>query len=393
MGGPLAGIRVLEMANFVSGPYAGMLLADLGATVLKVEIVDGGDPFRKWGGADGGIRPQFAAYNRGKQSIAVDIAKPAGKEVFRRLAAGVDVLIENFRPGSLERQGLGYETLRRDNPGLIYCAISGLGQSGPFAGRPAYDSIGLALSGLWSRFIDPKRPRPMGPAMADQLTALYSTYAVLGALVHRLRDGEGQRVDVNMLLASMAFMPDATASYLADGEIGDLDTRPARSQAYSLLASDGRPVTIHISSVPKFWEGLTRAIDRPELATDPRFATNADRVRNYAALRELLEGIFRTRPRDEWLGRLEAEDVPSAPIYAIDEALDSPEAEPIHPVARYGAGERAFRLIRPPADFASTPVGGGSPPPYLGEHTGAILGDLGYSPAEIQSLREEGAVA
>ena len=393
MAGPLAGIRVLEMANFISGPYAAMLLADLGATVWKVEMTQGGDPFRKWGGRKGGSRPQFAAYNRGKQSIAVDITTPGGKEVFRRMAAEVDVLIENFRPGALERQGVGYETLRASNSGLVYCAISGLGQSGPFAKRPSYDSIGMALSGLWSRFVDLANPRPPGPAVADHVTALYATYAVLGALVHRLRGGEGQRIDVSMLLANMAFMPETIANYLAEGEVGDLDSRPSRSQAYGLLAADDLPVAIHISSVPKFWEGLTRAIGRPDLAEDPRFATNADRVKHYAELRELLEGIFRTRPRSAWLERLLAEDVPSAPIYTIDEALASPEAAPVQPVAEYGRGERAVRLIRPPADFSGTAVERGGPPPDLGEQTVEILVALGYGAAEVEALRTEGAVA
>jgi crotonobetainyl-CoA:carnitine CoA-transferase CaiB-like acyl-CoA transferase len=391
--GPLSGIRVLEMANFVSGPYASMLLGDLGATVWKVEMIDGGDPFRKWGGRGGGARPQFAAYNRGKESIAVDITKPGGQEVFRRLAANTDVLIENFRPGALDRQGLGYEALRTENPGLIYCAISGLGRTGPFAKRPSYDSIGLALSGLWSRFVDLRQPRPPGPTVADQLTAMYATYAILGALVHRLRTGEGQRVDVSMLLANMAFMPESIANYLADGEIGDLDTRPARSQAYGLLAADDLPLAIHISSVPKFWEGLVRAIERPELAGDPRFATNTERVRNYAALRDLLEATFRTRPRSDWLSRLEAEDVPAAPIYTINEAIDSPEARELKPIAEYGTGERAVRLVRMPADFSGTAPEAGGPPPSLGEHTVQILVSVGYGAAQVDSLRDDGCVA
>jgi formyl-CoA transferase len=392
MAGPLLGIRVLEMANFVSGPYASMLLADLGATVWKVEMIDGGDPFRKWGGRIGGPRPQFAAYNRAKHSIAVDITSPGGREVIRRLSAAVDILIENFRPGALDRQGLSYETLRQENPRLVYCAISGLGQTGPFAKRPSYDSIGLALSGLWSRFVDLRRPRPLGPAIADQLTALYSTYAILGALVHRLRSGEGQRVDISMLLANMAFMPESIANCLATGEIGDLDTRAARSQAYSLLAADDLPLAIHISSVSKFWEGLARAIGRPQLIEDPRFATNADRVRNYVALRELLEATFRTHSRAEWLRRLEAEDVPAAPIYTLQEALASPEAREVRPIAEYGSGERTVRLVRTPADFSTTAPERGGPPPDLGEHTDHILAAVGYSSMQVDALRRERAV-
>jgi crotonobetainyl-CoA:carnitine CoA-transferase CaiB-like acyl-CoA transferase len=387
--GPLTGIRVLEMANFVSGPYAAMLLGDLGAEVWKVEMVETGDPFRKWGGHRGTARPQFAAYNRGKKSITLDVRKPEGQEAFRRLAATCDVLIENFRPGTLDRLGIGYDDIRRDNPEIVYCGISGMGQTGPFASRPSYDSIGLAMSGLWSRFVSLARPRPIGPQVADQLTSLYSVYGILGALVHRASTGFGQRVDVNMLLANMAFIPEPVANYLALGEEGDLDIRPSRSQAYGLLASDDRPLTIHISSVPKFWEGLVRAIDRPDLIEDPRFATNIDRVRNYAELRELLEGIFRTRPRDEWLARLEQEDVPSAPINTVAEAIAHPQAEHLGVIGEYGTGERAVRLVRCPVDYTATPAGTALPPPTVGEHADELLASVGYTAEELGALRAD----
>jgi crotonobetainyl-CoA:carnitine CoA-transferase CaiB-like acyl-CoA transferase len=373
MSGPLAGVRVLEMATTISGPYAAMLLGDLGAEVVKVEAPAGGDPFRRWGGHGAEVRPQFAAYNRGKKSVCLDVKDPDGREAFKRLAAASDVLIENFRPGTMDRLGIGYEDLRPENPRLVYCSISGMGQTGPFARRPSYESVSLALSGLWSRLVDLRKPRPLGPNLADQLTSLYAVYGTLAALHHAARTGQGQRVEVSMLLANMAFLAEPIANFFAIGEVGDLDTRAKRSQAYALLARDGLPLAIHLSSVPKFWEGLTRAIDRPELAADDRFATNADRVRNYDVLNAILDETFAVRDRDDWLARLEQADVPAAPIRSIAEAIASPEAASLDAIRQYGRGKRAVRLVRCPVDFSATPAGGELPPPDLGEHTQELL--------------------
>lgn len=392
MPGPLDGIRVLEMANFISGPYTGMLLGDLGAKVWKVELVNTGDPFRKWGGHAGKARPQFSAYNRGKKSLALDVTSPEGREIFRRLATDTDVLVENFRPGKLDGLGIGYEDLRQLNPGLIYCAISGMGRTGPLSRRPSYDSIGLALSGLWSRFVDLACPRPIGPQVADQLTSLYSVYGILGALVHRSRQGVGQRVDVSMLLANMAFLPEPVANFLALGEVGELDTRASRSQAYAFVAGDGLPLTVHLSSVPKFWQGLVRAVERPDLLEDERFATNRARVEHYHALRDLLDGVFRSRSRDEWLARLGSEDVPSAPINSLPEALDQPQARHVGAVHTYGTGERAVELVRCPIDYSATPVTDGGSAPWVGEHADEILAAVGYDPGDIQRFQAAGIV-
>jgi crotonobetainyl-CoA:carnitine CoA-transferase CaiB-like acyl-CoA transferase len=391
-GGPLAGIRVLEMANFISGPYASMLLGDLGAEVIKVELPGSGDPFRKWGGHKGGARPQFLAYNRGKRSITLNVQAPGGQEAYRRLAAQVDVLIENFRPGTLDRLGVGYEALKPDNPRLVYCAISGMGRTGPYARRPSYESIGLALSGLWSRFTNLRDPRPIGPNVADQLTSLYAVYGVLGALVHVARHGVGQVVEINMLHANMAFMPEPIANYFVLGEVGDPHTRATRSQAYAVVGSDGLPLTVHLSSITKFWEGLTRALGEPELAADPRFATNTARVANYEALNEHLQRSFSARPRAEWLARLQAEDVPSAPINSIDEAVADPQTQHLRVIREYGSADRAVQLVACPATFEQTPTGDRLAPPELGEHTVEILTALGFTPARIEELRAEGAI-
>jgi formyl-CoA transferase len=364
------------MATTISGPYAAMLLGDLGAEVIKVEAPAGGDPFRRWGGHETAVRPQFAAYNRGKKSVRLDVKEATGRDAFIRLAATADIVIENFRPGTMDRLGIGYEVLRRDNPRLVYCSISGMGQTGPFANRPSYESVSLALSGLWSRLVDLRKPRPLGPNLADQLTSLYAVYGTLAALHHADRTGEGQRVDVSMLLANMAFLTEPIANFFAIGEVGDLDTRARRSQAFAMLARDGLPIAIHLSSVPKFWDGLVKAIERPELAADPRFATNTDRVRNYDALRSSLEATFATRDRDDWLSRLEAADVPAAPIRAIGEAIQSAEATALGAVREYGHGSRAVTLVRCPVDFSITPAAGDLPPPDLGEHTDEVLASV-----------------
>jgi formyl-CoA transferase len=351
-----------------------MLLGDLGAEVIKIEAPGSGDPFRKWGGHHGGARPQFSAYNRNKKSVELDLKDASGKAAFRRIAASSDILIENFRPGTLDRLGVGYGDLSAENPRLVYTAISGFGQTGPFAGRPSYENVTLALSGLWSRLTDLRRPRPIGPNLADQLTSLYAVYGTLAALHHVNRTGQGQRVDVTMLMATMAFLTEPIANFYSLGEVGDLDTRARRSQAYALLARDDLPLAIHLSSVAKFWEGLARAIDRPELVTDPRFATLTDRIRNYDAIKSMLDEVFLTRDRADWLSRLEAADVPSAPISTIAEALASPEATSLGVVQSFGEGDRTATLVRCPVDFSVTQASSTAPAPELGQHNRDVLG-------------------
>jgi len=391
-GGPLAGVTVIEMASFISGPYAGMLLADLGADVVKVEPPGTGEPFRAWGERRGAVRPQFAAYNRGKTAVTLDVRTPAGREVYLRLAATADVVIENFRPGTSERLGIGYEEVRRTNPRVVYCAVSGMGSSGPYRDRPTYDAIGQAMSGLWSVLTDIRDPRPVGPPMSDQLTGLYAAYGILGALFSRERRGEGQRIEVSMLSASIAFMVEPATNYLLTGEIGDASARPRRSQSYAFVASDGLPLAIHLSSPPKFWEALATAVGRPELVRDPRFAGKADRVRNYDRLHEVLAEVFRTRPRAEWLALLERHDVPAAPINNVAEALADPQVAHLGLVREFGHGERATRLVGSPVAFAATPCDGDLAPPEIGEHNAEVFGRLGYDTDELARLRAQGVV-
>lgn len=392
MAGPLTGIRALELASFISGPYAGMLLADLGAEVIKVEPPGSGDPFRGWEDGQAGITSSFASYNRGKKSVTLNIRTEPGRDAYRRLSETVDVVVENFRPGTTDRLGIGYEVLRERNPRLVYCLMTGMGSSGPDRDLPSYDAIAQARGGLWSVLTDLNTPKPIGPAMADQLTGLYAAYGVLGALVARSLQGCGQKLEVSMLSAIMAFMTSPIASYLMDGEVGDQDSRPRRSQSYAFLAGDSLPLGIHLSSPPKFWEGLARAVGRLDLIDDPRFKTKGNRVSNYDALRDILADIFHTRPRAEWLAILREHDVPSAPINTVAEAVADPQARHIGMVRTFGTGNRTIELVGFPAAFAETPAQPGLPPPFLSEHTEQVLRHLGYSDGDIERLRREDVI-
>lgn len=373
MAGPLEGIRVLEMASVISGPYAGMLLADLGASVIKVEMPGTGDVFRLWEGDYTQIRPYFAAYNRGKRSVTVDIRTGEGRAAYLRLASESDVLIENFRPGTLDRYSIGYEAVREVAPAIVYCSISGMGAEGPYRDRPVYDAIAQALSGLWSQLTDMANPEPVGPAICDQLTSLYAVNGIMAALVRRSITGEGQQLQTSMLAAAMAFQTVPIADYSMEGKVADKWSRPRRSLSFAFVAADGQPFAIHLSTPHKFWAGLLAAAGMPELADDPRFADKAARIRHYDELRELLAGAFRERPRQEWLARLTEHDVPCAPINTIAEAMADPQVRFAHLIRSFGLPGRTADLAGFPVGFSATPCQPGLPPPRAGEHTHEIL--------------------
>ncbi len=393
MSGPLLKkIKVLEMAHVISGPYAGMLLADLGADVIKVEMPGTGDYFRIWDGKDDAIRPSFAAYNRGKRSVTINVQTQSGRELFLRLASKVDVVLENFRPGTLERFGVGYEAIREKNPDVIYCSLTGMGPTGPYKHRPTYDAIAQAMSGLWSQLTDMDRPEPVGPALSDQLSGLYAAYGILGALVSRFLGGSGQKLDVSMLGAGLAFQSTSVAERLMLGVIADKLSRAYRSQSYAFVASDGLPFAVHLSTPQKFWQGLAETAGKPELVEDPRFKTKAGRVENYETLREILTEIFKTRPRAEWLAKLEERDVPSAPIYNIAEALDDPQVQHLGMSETFGEGARALKLVGFPVAYSGVPCKPDLPVPYVGEHNENIFGELGYNSSDLARMKEEGAI-
>ncbi len=260
---PLGGLQVLELATYVTGPYAGALLADMGADVIKIEERTRGDPFRGWG--KGGYSPTFRSVNRGKRSIAIDLRTEAGRSVAEGIARKADVVIENFRPGVVERLGMGYEQVAAINPAVVYCSISGFGSSGPYRNRPGYDTVGQAMSGLLGLLTDLEAPRAMGISLSDHITGLYACYGVLTALVGRGLSGKGRHVETSLLQATTAFVAENAARYLDDGDVPTRATRAHIAQAYAFTAGDGRPFVVHLSSPPKFWLGLVEVVGQPNL--------------------------------------------------------------------------------------------------------------------------------
>lgn len=381
----LKGIRVVELGTMITAPLAGMMLADLGAVVIKVEHPEGGDPFRSFRG--GFYSPHFVAYNRGKQSVQLDLRSEGGREALSRLLARADILIENYRAGVMDRLGFGGETLARLNSRLIHCSITGFGASGPYSGRPAYDSVGLALSGIASLLLDPERPQACGPTIPDNATGMFACYGILGALFDRERSGRGCHVEINMLEAAISFIPDPFANFTQLGIRNGPLTRVASSHSFVFRCADGKLLAIHLSSQPKFWEGLLAAIERPELGRDPRFVTREQRIRNYVALTGELAEILISKTRADWMTLLEANDVPFAPVHAIEDVIDDPQVRHLetfrtlqHPT------EGPLKTIRRPVSINGGRDGSDLPAPTLGEHTAEVLKELGYDDAAIAAL-------
>ena len=381
MKGVLSGTRVLELGTFITGPCAGMMLADLGADVIKVESPEG-DPYRSYQG--GQYSPHFQAYNRNKRGIALDLKSPADRATFDQLARDADIFIQNFRPGTVERLGAGVERLRGLNDELVYCSISGFGSSGPYVDRPSYDSVAQALSGFLSVVVDADRPRFLGPALADAITGLYAAYGALGALVQRARTGRGSTVEVSMLEAMAHFAVEPFAAFFALGSNPTSSDRPRLAQAYILRTADDRLIALHLSSLEKFWNGLVTAVEAPALAGDPRFSTRAGRIANYEALGAELGARFSTSSLAVWAERLGSNDVPFAPVQSIDGVIEDPQVKHlglIVPVVSPHGGERA---VRPAVQFAGERVESVRAAPLLNEHGVAIRDALaggGHWPA------------
>jgi formyl-CoA transferase len=372
--GALAGVRVIELANYVSGPYAGMLLADFGAEIIKVELPGHGDPFRGWGATD--YNPTFGAINRNKKSVTLDLKTSEGRKSVLKLAETADIVIENFRSGTLDRLGLGYEVLRAVNPRLIYCSITGFGDRGGYANKPGYDTLGQAMGGLLSLLTDVNNPNPMGVGMSDHLAGIVACNGILAALQARHTTGKGQRVDTSLIESTVSFISEAAARLFADGSVPYRATRTHHAQVFAFVDSDGLPFVIHLSSPQKFWEGLLRAIERPQWADDSRFNNRKDRSKNYDALDRQLKAIFRTKSRDHWLKRLEDEDVPSGPLYDLKEVFADPQYKQLEMVVRVPHPRRGHEdLVRNGVRLSETPTVVHSCAPDLGQHNAELLGD------------------
>jgi crotonobetainyl-CoA:carnitine CoA-transferase CaiB-like acyl-CoA transferase len=371
----LQNIRVIEQGTFITGPATGMLLGDLGADVIKVEQPGTGDPFRAFRG--GLYSPHFQTYNRNKRSVTLNTKDAGDLAAFDDLIRTADVYIQNFRPGAAARLNVDEARLRAINPRLIYCSISGFGQSGPSMGRPAYDTVAQAASGFLGLLVNPENPRVVGPAIADSITGFYAAYGILGALQERARTGTGLSVEVSMLEAMTHFNMDAFTHYYSANEVMGPYSRPMVSQSYVMKCRDGKWLALHMSSPEKFWQGLATVIGRPGLLDDPRFSTREGRIDNQDAMIEVLTGVFVERDRDEWCHLLLAQDVPHAPMYDASEALEDPQAKHLELLvsARHATmGE--YKTVRSPVSYNGERSREIVPPPVLGEHNEEILGPL-----------------
>ena len=376
MSGALQGIRVVEFANYVSGPYAGMLLADFGAEVIKIEAPGKGDPFRGWGRIE--YSPTFGSVNRNKKSVTLDLKSPDGQKAARALIRTADVVIENFRTGTMERLGLGYDEVSKDNPKLVWCSITGFGTDGPYAARPGYDTVGQAMSGLLSLLTDTENPRPMGISLSDHLSGMVACNGIMAALISRGATGKGQRVDTSLLEATISFCGENAARFFEDTKkVPGRATRTSQAQVYAFVAKDGKPFVVHLSSPTKFWEALCLVAGKGDWLKDPRFASKETRGKQYDDLNRELAAVFKTDVRANWLKKLEAEDVPCSPLNTLDEVFDDPQVRHLEmrvdrPHPRVGM----VGLVRNGVRMSGTPPEVKTAAPELGEHTDEVLASL-----------------
>jgi crotonobetainyl-CoA:carnitine CoA-transferase CaiB-like acyl-CoA transferase len=388
----LENVTVVECSTFVTGPYAAALLADLGARVIKIESPPDGDPYRYFA-PDPCFSFNFAHLNRNKESLALDLKSAKGKEICLELLKRADVFVENFRPGTAERLGLGYDALRSLNSRLVYCSISAFGRSGPYANKPGFDTLGQAASGLLSLLTDPDDPKVMGMALSDYVTGLSAGYGILGALLGREKSGDGCRVETSLLQATLSFIGETAAGYLRTGSVPDRMARVKNAHAFAFVCKDRLPIAIHCSVPEKFWLALLKAADCMDLANDERFKTRNARRQNYEALESTLAPVFSERSRAEWLQRLEANDVPVVPLYNVAEVLADPQVrhlDLVEELAHPQAGRLQF--IGGPVRYEGLAKEKSTPPPLVGEHTRAILKEIGYDQATIDELAQAAIV-
>ena len=389
----LENISVLDLSNYIAGPFAAMLLADMGAKVVKIENTDGGDPFRKWGREPKTYSPLFRSYNRNKKSMTLNLRTEEGRRLLLRMVEQADVLIENFRPGVVDRLGINYGTSQSLNPRLIYCSISAFGQQGPYRDKPGFDTIGQCLSGLLSQISDPAVPQGPGLAFSDHLSGMYACYGILTALMARERSGRGQKVETSLMEASMAFIGRSITEYFATGDVPRPDSRSRQAGVFALLSGDGLPFVIHLSHLNKFFVSLANACERPDLLNDARFQERDGRSLHYDALRQILQDIVKTQTRAHWLKVLTEHDVATAPINRMDEVFEDSQVKHLQPVLElehpdYGT----MHTVRSGVNLSETPFQVSQLPPKLGEHNAELLSALGYDREGIEAMRIKGIV-
>ena len=393
MTGPLSGIRVLDLSAVVSGPLATMVLADQGADVVKVESPRGGDYTRQVSNRRNGFSASFLNNNRSKRSVTLDLKHPDGLAACLRLVEGADVFVQNFRPGVIERMGLGETAVRAVRPDIVYCSISGFGHRGPLAHKPVYDPLVQALSGLTTvqAGSDEARPRLVRTIVPDKVTGITAAQAITAALLSRARTGAGQHVRVSMLESVIAFLwhSDMGSQTFAGDERPQADAQSFIDLIYE--TTDGY-VSVAVQN-DRQWQGLARALEQPQWLEDPRFRTAELRQENIDARLELTQSVLATRSSAEWLQRLEAEDVPCVPVLKRREMIHHPQVEATGAVIDYQHPQAgALRQARPPAEFSVTPAGVQRGAPPLGAHTEEVLAEAGFSAADIHRLRAAGAL-
>lgn len=395
-GGILQGIRVLDLGRVLAGPFCTQILGDLGAEIIKVERLDGGDDTRAWKPPEvGGEAAYYFSVNRNKKSLALDMAKPEGRDIVISLSRQCDVLVENFRPGVTERLGIDYATISEANPNLVYCSISGFGQTGPMARRPAYDYVIQALSGVMSITGDPNgAPVRCGAAVVDYPTGLWATISILAALMARQQTGRGQHIDLSMMDCTLTLMSHMASQYLADGtlpqRVGNGHASIVPMDVYD--TADG-PLMVLCGNDAMFGR-VAEVIGHPEMADDPRFATNPARVENQDAVHAMIADSLARENRAVWIERFETASVPVAPIRDFTEVYAAPEIrdrnmvlEMPHPTAG------TIRTPGTPLNFSDTPVVESVAPPLLGQHSDAVLEDvLGLDADAIAQMKKDGIV-
>ena len=396
MSGPLAGVKVLELAQIMAGPTCGMMLADLGADVIKVERIPGGDDTRAMNRPSvNGESAAFMAMNRNKRGIALNLKLPAAQQALKRMAARADVVTENYRKGTLEKLGLGYESLRKENPALIYCSISGYGRTGPYADKGGYDLVAQGMSGLMAITGEPGRaPVKVGSPVCDISAGVLGALGVLAAYVHRLKSGEGQLVDTSLYEAGIQQTYWQSAMYFATGAApGPTGSAHILSAPYQAFRAADGWLTIGGANQAN-WERLVRVLEAPEWLADPRFSSNAERMKHLHELVPLIDARLRARKVKEVIAALEAAGVPCGPINSIADMTADPQAvarEMVVELEHPRAGRT--RALGLPIKLSATPGAVGRPAPTFGQHTREVLAEFGFSTEEIDALYAANAVA
>jgi crotonobetainyl-CoA:carnitine CoA-transferase CaiB-like acyl-CoA transferase len=362
---PLAGVTVLEMGTFITGPAAGMILADLGADVIKVEQPLTGDPFRSFKG--GLYAPHFQTYNRNKRSITIDPKNPDDLAVLDRLVENADVFIQNYRPGVAGRLNVDAARLQAINPNLVYASISGFGSEGPDRDRPAFDTVAQAASGFLRLLVNPEHPRVVGPAIADAMTGYYTAIGILAALNERHSTGKGRVVETSMFEAMCHFNLDDFTHLLSVDQVMGPYSRPHVSQSYVFQCADGQWIALHMSSPPKFWENLATAVGQSDMLSFAAFESRDARIAHYEDVVAFLAPIFATRPRGEWVAELTRLEVPNSPVYTSAEVLETTQAKALGIAVSDPDGPHGeFRTIRFPLTFDGERMDSVTAPPLLG---------------------------